>query len=182
MSKVSLKRIELSEDETVGLQQFFLDKFLLYKKFTVACKKLIADNELGNESFPRSKGFDPETVVAHWIEEYPEFRIEFDKAKKIVARVGAVKAEEFLNEVGSGQQKTGKDAGISTANVVAGHMVLEADDKARWSSKVAVEKTETRTITTIVKHYGLNDSKVETIDSPEVKELPVGDNDDSNEE
>jgi len=165
MGKAKIKKLEVDEVELVHLQQTFLDAFLQYGKFTAACNILAGvSKEL------------TEATVGQWIEEDAEFKAEFEKAKRIVTRIGAVKAEEFLNQVGSGAQKTGKDSGISTANVVGAHMVLEADDKAKWSSKVAVEKTETRTITTIVKHYG-NEIKVETIDSPEVKRLTDGNSD-----
>jgi hypothetical protein len=169
--------VELSEGERLELQQFFLDKFVQIQKFAGACRAM-KNFKMGGDVTEEMA----QAVVGQWVEEDPVFKVEFEKAKRIVARIGAVKAEEFLNEVGSGKQRTGKDSGISTANVVGAHMVLEADDKAKWSSKVAVEKTETRTITTIVKHYGAGETKVETIDAPEVKLLPQGENGNSDEE
>lgn len=162
-----VRTVELGESERVELQQFFLDEFLRYGKFTAACNRLASKGEQFTEA-----------VVGQWIEEDVEFKLEFDKAKRIVARIGAVKAEEFLNQVGSGAQRTGKEHGISTANVVGAHMVLEADDKAKWSSKVPADKVEDRKITVIVEHYGAN-TRVDTVDAPEVKELESGN---SNEE
>jgi len=164
-NSVKLKVVEVSESERVELQQFFLDEFLRYGKFTAACNRLASRGEQYTEA-----------VVGQWIEEDPAFKVEFEKAKRIVARVGAVKAEEFLNQAGSGLQKTGKDSGISNANVIAAHMVLEADDKAKWSSKVPAEKTDDRKITVIIEHYGSN-TKVDSIDSSEVKELASGNSD-----
>ncbi len=135
--KVEIKKLDVDDVEQTHLQQVFLDEFLKYGKFTAGCNVL--QGVIGED-------INAETVVGQWIEECPEFKVEFDKAKKIVARVGAVKAEEFLNEVGSGKQKTGKDSGISTANVVGAHMVLEADDKAKWSSKIQEDKNVKRKI------------------------------------
>jgi hypothetical protein len=153
------------------LQEFFIKVFLRAQDFAMACNAM-----LNNGMAEGSIGEDAETLVGKWIEDSPEFKVEFDRAKKVISRVRAEKAEDFLHKVGSGKQKTGKDSGISTANVVAAHMVLEAEDKAKWSSKVEVKKTETRNITTIIKHYG-SETKVETIDLPEVKELPSGNSD-----
>ena len=168
--KVKLKQVEISDDERERLQQFFLERFLYSKRFGTAC------HALSTNGLPED--VDCEATVAQWIEDDPEFRAEFEKAKKIIERARAEKAEEFLHDVGTGRQKTGKDSGITNANVIGAHMVLESIDKAKWSSKVAVEKTEKREITTIVKHYDGTETRVEVIDAPEVKKIEAPASDD----
>jgi hypothetical protein len=178
VSGIKVRSVEMTDEKRAEMQQVFLDAFLKMHKFSVACRAV--KNAAGLPDGTTDELV--QALVGQWIEELPEFKVAFDRAKKIVARIGAVKAEEFLNEVGSGKQKTGKDTGVSQANVIGAHMVLEADDKQKWSSKVDVQKTETRTITTIVKHYGASDTKVEIIDSPEVKQLPQRNDGNSDEE
>lgn len=169
MTKAKIRKLEADEIESVYLQQVFLDGLLEYSAFTKAC------NVLQNELDKAEGKLKAEAVVCQWIEDCPEFKAEFEKAKAIVDRVNALKAEEFLNDMGSG--KKGKEHGVTAASPVAAHMVLEAWDKPKWSQKVEVKKTENRTITTIVKHYGMGDTRVDVIDSPEVKELAAGDTD-----
>jgi len=161
--------VELSDEERVRLQRFFLERLLRVRKFSTACRAM------KNEGMPEGTTDEmAEALVGQWIEEKAEFKTAFDRVWRVIGRIGAIKAEEFLTDMGTGQVKTGKVSGMSQANAVASHMVLEAGDKKRWSSKVAVEKTETRNITTIVKHYGVNDAKTEFIDSPGVKVLEQG--------
>lgn len=159
--KVKVKVLEVKDDEKVYLQQVFLDAYLKYGKFTAACNVL--QTALGESA-------NAEPVAGQWIEGDEEFKIEFEKAKMIVDRTNALKAEEFLNEAGSGKKR--KDE-VTTGMTVASHMVLEAWDKQKWSPKVEVKKTETRNISVIIKHYG-SETKVETIDAPEVKQLDAG--------
>jgi hypothetical protein len=173
-SAVKLKVVELSEGKVVELQQFFLDKFLFSKRFGTACHALSVNG--------LPEGVDAEAVVSQWIEDCPGFKTEYEKAKRIVERAKAERAEEFLHDVGTGKQRTGKDSGITSANVIGAHMVLEAIDKQKWSSKVAGEKKADINITTIVKHYGAAETRVEVIDAPETKLLPQGENGNSDEE
>jgi len=176
-ASVRVSVMELDEVKRVELQQVFLDQFLKVQKFATACRWL------KNNGLPEGTTDEvAEAIVGQWVEECPEFKAAFDKARRIIGRIGAVKAEEFLTDYGTGKIKTGKVSGMGQANAVASHMVLEADDKARWSSKVEVKKTESRTITTIIKHYGANGEHTEIVDAPEVKELPVGRDGDSDEE
>lgn len=171
MSKAKIKRLDATEAETARLQQVFLDGFLRYKKFTAGCNAV--QNEIGDD-------VRAEVLVVGWLEDDPDFKAEHDKARDVVNRVNVIKAEEFLCSAGTGAQSAGKGMPkLANAEVAAAHHVLEAYDKQKWSSKVAVEKTESKTITTIIKHYGPNDSKTEVIDAPEVKELTSGNSDDN---
>jgi hypothetical protein len=165
-SKVKLRKLEIADDVVAAVKQLFLDKFVELKSFENACKWV------QNRGLPVE--MNGEAVIGQLIEEDAEFRGQYDMAKRIVDRIRSAKAEDFLHKVGDGTEKTGKNAGISTANIIAATRVLEAFDKKRWSSKVDIEKTETRKITTIIKHYGDKETKVEVIDSPEVKALPDG--------
>jgi len=125
-----IKQTELGAKEKETIQQLFLDEFLRYGKFTAGCNRVqtILD-EMGKTDVKAS------TLVGMWIIENEEFRNEFEKAKKIVRFVSAEKVEEFLVKMGSGEQKTGKDSGMTTANPVAGHMFLEAVDPETWNPK-----------------------------------------------
>jgi hypothetical protein len=155
-----IKSLELSKGEVEELQQFWLDEFLSYGKFTAACNRLSSRDERYTEA-----------MVGQWIEEDADFRIEFERAKKIVQRVGALKAEEFLVSAGSGGKSAvrGQER-LANSEVIAAHMVLEADDKKRWSSKVAVEKTEKKTITTIIKHMD-SGVEIDVVEAPEVRQI-----------
>jgi hypothetical protein len=178
VSGIKVRSVEMTDEKRAEMQQVFLDAFLKMHKFSVACRAV--KNAAGLPDGTTDELV--QALVGQWIEELPEFKVAFDRAKKIVARIGAVKAEEFLNEVGSGKQKTGKDTGVSQANVIGAHMVLEADDKQKWSSKVPEQKADTKNINTIIVHCGEKATKVEVIDSPGVKRLPEGKDGNSNEE
>jgi hypothetical protein len=110
--------------------------------------------------------------VANWLEHDEDFKLEFEKVARAVERANALKAQDFLNEAGQGKKK--KDDGITNANVVAAHMVLEAWDKRKWGQKVPEEKQGTKEISVIIKNYGRDERKVNVIDAPEVKLLPDG--------
>lgn len=127
MAKV--KKLEVDEAEREYLQQTFLDTFLKYKSFTAGCNEV--------QKILKESG-DAESIIGQWVEDNPDFKVEFEKAKKIVDRVRAEKAEDFLNRMATGQFN--KADGITTAHPVAAHMALEAFDKQKWSSKAPVDK------------------------------------------
>jgi len=133
--KAKLKVLEVDEAERSYLQQIFLDALMEYCKFSSACNAL--QNMLKD-------GGKAKTVVAQWVMEDEAFRTEFEKAKKIVEFIAAEEVEEFLIKMGTGEQKTRKEDGYSTANPISGHMFLEAVDHQKWSSKAqkAVKKND----------------------------------------
>lgn len=122
------------------MQELFLREFYEYCKFSAACNVLQAELDKGG------KKIKAQTVVGKWIVEDDKFRGEYEKAKAVVERIRAENAEDFLHKIATGEQKTGKDHGISDANVKAAHMVLESIDRAKWSSKAPVEKDKKRKI------------------------------------
>jgi hypothetical protein len=147
-TSVKLRVVNLSEGDVVELQQFFLDKFLLIQKFGLACCAVKNHRIFAGVTPEGITGLNAEalaqSVVGQWAMEDEEFKIEFDKAKKIVEFVAAERVEEFLIKMGTGEQKTRKEDGYSTANPISGHMFLEAVDHQKWSSKAqkAVKKND----------------------------------------
>lgn len=160
--KAEIKKLEVDELEQIHLQQVFLDAYLEGCKFGYGCNVL--QSILGGEN-------KAESVVAGWMKDCPEFKDEFDEASRRVEWINAQKVIDFMVEVGSGQKLGNKNAKITNAQPTAGKMYLEAFDKAKYSPKMEIKKTETRTITTIIEHYGDKDN---IVDAPEVKELPQG--------
>lgn len=156
--------------ETEELQGVFIDGFYELCRFQYGCNRL--QNKL-DELGIMGKA---EVMVGKWLTEDKEFKEEFEKAKKVVERINAEKAQDFLTDAAHGKKK--KDE-VPNPAVVAAHMVLEAFDKAKWGQKVPEKKSDTKQITMIIKHHNEVDTRVDVIDSPEVKELPVGDNDDT---
>jgi hypothetical protein len=136
-----IKRLEVEDVEKTHLQQVFLDAFLEYCKFSAACNVLQKELDKGEGKAPRAQ-----MVAGAWLVDDAEFKASYERANKIVDNVYAAKMKEFLFAVGSGEQKTGKEYGITDCSVKASHMGLEYHDRPNWSSKAPVEKGKGRKI------------------------------------
>jgi len=108
-----------------------------------------------------------------WVYTDDSFKEEFYRLRAVRDSIRQENLEQFLYDCGTGSQKTGKDYGLSMANVVAAKMSLVAVDPKRWSEKLYTEKKEVQTITTVVIHAGEKEQR-DVIDSPEVKVLESG--------
>jgi len=123
----------------------------------------------------------PACTIAKWMANDPDFKAEVEHLRKIRDFVRADKEEAFLHLVGTGVIKTGKETGINMANVVAAKMGLVARDSKRWSERISVDKTSTRTIKLITVHAGDQEEST-IIDSTDYKELPSGEGPDGGSE
>jgi hypothetical protein len=175
---LQVRSVELTDDRRAELQQVFLDAFLKMHKFAVACRAV--KNAAGLPDGTTDEFV--QAMVGQWVEEDTEFRVEFDKAKKAIDRVRLEKSEEFLADVGSGEKKTGKEHGLTQANVVAAHMNGEALDKQKWNPKSGESKNLKRKI--LITEYEVarpDTGKATTVEitEGEFKQLPPGsENDD----
>lgn len=150
------RRILVGEEK----RQLFLDNFLNHTSIHSTCEAVgITD-----------------TTIYRWCVEDPDFRATIDGLRKIRDVMREENEEEFLHMVGTGVIKMGRGTGLGMPNVVAAKMGLVARNPKRWSERINVDRTDKRTIKVITVHAGEQNENM-VIDSPEIKELPVGDND-----
>ncbi len=155
-------RLEILDKERVETKKRFLDAFLDYTSMKGVCQAIDVNP----------------TTIATWCADDAEFKGIVDKLKQIRDIMREEDEEEFLHLCGTGQIKMGKESGLGMPNVVAAKMGLVARNSKRWSERINVDRTTTRTIKLITVHAGGQD-EVTVIDSPEFKELPVGRDDNS---
>ena len=124
----------LMDKDNRKYQAFFLDEFTNFCDFGEACRRL--QGELNKLAWV----IKAQTLAGYWLDEDEGFKVEYEKAKRIVRRINYEKAESFLNRCGNGTQLTGKEHGIFDCSIKAAHMVCDAYDPQMWSSKKPVEK------------------------------------------
>lgn len=161
----TLQRMHDSEKERRILaakekKRLFLDNFLDFTSIHKTCEAI---------------GVEDNTIYRYCIED-PDFRVAVDNLRKVRDIKREENEEEFLHLMGTGKIKVGKETGLGMPNVVAAKMGLVARNSKRWSERISVDRTDKRTIKVITVHAGGQDDNM-AIDSPEVKELPVGDSD-----
>jgi hypothetical protein len=112
-------------------------------------------------------------TILRWMQDDAEFKESVQRLKAIRDAMREENEEEFLHLVGIGAIKMGKESGLGMPNVVAAKMGLVARNPKRWSERISMDRTTTRTIKLITVHAGGQDEST-IIDATEVKELPSG--------
>ncbi len=152
-------RLENLAAERLLRKQEFLEHFLEHTSLKKASKAVGIDS----------------SSIAEWCVDDPEFKAAVDRLKQIRDVMREEDEEEFLHLVGTGEIKIGKESGLGMPSVVAAKMGLVARNPKRWSERINVDRTTTRTIKLITVHAG--EQTETTVIDASYKELPVGNSD-----